>query len=83
MKQPATLDASKVTLLLAWHCAAIKGHATLSQLMLSFPQVTPGMFDEHYVSSSRVCTARSVHGLRLSRHAGGNRSAWLSQRGLG
>lgn len=38
---------------------------TLSQPILSSPQVTPGMFDEHYVSSSRVHTARSVHGLCL------------------
>lgn len=38
---------------------------TLSQLMLSSWQVTPGMFDEHYVSSSRVHTARGVRGPRL------------------
>lgn len=38
---------------------------TRSQPILSSPQVTPEMFDEHHVSSSRVHTARSVHGLRL------------------
>lgn len=65
MKQPTNLDASKVTC--SWHgiVQPSKVMLTLSQLMLSSWQVTPGMFDEHYVSSSRVHTARGVRGPRL------------------
>lgn len=36
-----------------------------SQLILSCPQVTSGVFDERYVLSSRVRTGRSIRGLSL------------------
>lgn len=39
--------------------------STCSDLILSPPQITSGVFDERYVLSSRVRTGRSIRGLSL------------------
>lgn len=51
---------------MAWSCPSIISCVhTHSDLTLSPPQITTGMFDERYVLSTRVRTGRSIRGLSL------------------